>query len=562
MKKYTIGIDFGSLSGRCVLVDVQSGEEVAASVSEYKHKVMSEKLEDGTPLQIDWALQDPQDYVDALIITINDIINRTKISREQIIGIGVDFTSCTMLPILSDGTPLCQLQEFRSEPNSYVKLWKHHAAQPQADKLNRIAEERNEDFLKRYGGKISSEWMFPKIMQILEESPEVYEKTYSFVEAADWIVMLMTGTLVRNSCSAGYKAIWSKKEGFPSKEFFKELDPRLENVIEDKFKGKVVPIGTVAGYLKPEWAEKLGLLEGTAVAVAHLDAGGATVGAGIITPSKMLIMMGTSSCHIILGNEEHEIPGICGFVEDGVVPGFVGYEAGQSCVGDHFQWFIENCVPEEYFDKAKEEGMNIHQYLSKKADEKLPGESGVIALDWWNGNRSVLVDGKLSGVLVGCTLQTKPEDIYRALIEATAFGTRKIIQTFIEHGIPVEEIVISGGIAEKNPFIMQVYADVLGMKIKIAGSDQNAALSSAIWGAMAAEKSKGGFDELEDAVFAMSKQKDIVYIPNEEESEIYDLLYGEYEILHDYFGRGQNDVMKRLKGIVEKQKACKYERKI
>lgn len=560
MKKYTIGIDFGTLSGRCLLVDLQSGEEVALSVSEYKHKVMDEKLDDGTPLQVDWALQDPQDYVDVLTTTIKDVIAIANISPEQIVGVGIDFTSCTMLPILEDGTPLCKLPEFKSEPNAYVKLWKHHAAQSYADKLNELAEKRGESFLNRYGGKISSEWMFPKIMQILDESPDAYNRTYAFVEAVDWIGMLLTGKLVRSGSAAGFKSIWSDKDGFPSKDFFKELDPRLENIIEEKFKGDVQMVGTRAGTVNEKWAKKTGLAKGTAVSVGHLDAGGAVLGAGIITTNKMLIVMGTSSCHILLGDKEIEVPGICGMVKDGIVPGFMGYEAGQSCVGDGFQWFVDNCVPYEYIKEAEDKGINIHQYLSNKANKKLPGESGIIALDWLNGNRSVLVDGKLSGVFVGCSLQTKPEDMYRALVEATAFGTRLIIDTFSEYGVLVDEVVMAGGIAMKNPFIMQMYSDVLGKDIKIAGSSENSALSVAIWAALAAGKSEGGFDDFEEATSIMSNQSKVVYTPNKEYKENYDFLYEEYITLHDYFGRGENNVMKRLKDLVEKQKEKRIEK--
>ena len=559
MKKYTLGIDFGSLSGRCVLVDLENGAEVATAVYEYPHAVMSEKLPDGTPLQIDWHLQHPKDYLEVLQFTIRETIQKAGIQKEQIIGVGVDFTSCTMLPITEDGTPLCMLKKYETEPNAYVKLWKHHAAQPWADRLNKIAEQRKEPFLLRYGGKISSEWMFPKIWQILEESPELYKAADNFVEAADWIVMQLTGKLVRNSCSAGYKALWNKKEGFPSKEFFKALDVRLENVIEEKFKGEVVTIGTKAGEITDKAAELTGLAKGTTVAVAHLDAAGATVGAKITAPGKMLIMMGTSSCHMLLGEKEILVPGICGYVEDGIIPGYCGYEAGQSCVGDHFEWFSKNCVPSEYELQAKEKGMNIFQYLSMLASKKAPGEIGLVALDWWNGNRSVLVDGSLSGLLIGCTLQTKPEDIYRALIEATAFGTKKIIDNYEKYNIHVDEIVIAGGIAEKNPFMMQVYADILGKKIQIAGSKQNAALSSAIWAGLAAGQVKGGFDSLEAAVEALGSVQNKEYISNPTNTAVYELLYQEYEVLHDYFGRGANDVMKRLKKLQSASKEKIYE---
>lgn len=547
MEKYTIGIDFGTLSGRCLLVDVASGKEAAASVYEYPHGVIEGSLPDGKKLPIDWYLQHPKDYLEVLKNTVGKTLDKAGVKPEQVIGIGVDFTACTMLPITEDGTPLCMLEKYRSDPNAYVKLWKHHSAQPQADRLTRVAREREESFIKRYGGKISSEWMLPKILQTLEESPDVYRDTYTFLEAGDWIVLQLTGKLMRNSCAAGAKSLWHKRNGFPSKEYFKAVHPGLENVVEDKLKGPVVSIGTRAGLLTDAGAALCGLPAGTPVAVAHLDAHGATIGAKVVSEGKMLVMIGTSSCHELMCREEKEVEGICGYVEDGIVPGYFGYEAGQSCVGDHFSWFVRNCVPSAYEEAAKESGCSIYEYLDRKACAKKVGESGLIALDWWNGNRSVLADGELSGLLIGCTLQTKPEDIYRALIEATAFGTRKIIETFAGYGVPVDEIIMAGGIARKNPFIMQTYADVTGRTIQIAGSEQNAALSSAIWAALAAGSENGGYDDVNLAAEKMGKLMDVAYVPDQAKKRQYDILYREYIALHDYFGRGTNDVMKRLK---------------
>ena len=552
MKKYALGIDFGTLSGRSVLVDVGSGEEVAYSVSNYAHGVISERMPDGTALPPDWALQHPQDYIDVLQSTIPDVMQKAGICSEQIIGVGIDFTACTLIPMKKDGTPLCFLESFSKEPHAYVKLWKHHAAQDEADRLNAIARERGEKWLPRYGGKISSEWVVPKVWQILDEAPEIYAQTDIFMEACDWIIFLLTGNMTRNTCSAGYKAIWNFNEGYPSKAFFRALDPRLENFVEEKLNTPLMPIGSKAGEIDQKAAQLTGLMVGTSVAVANLDAHVSCAGVGITSPGQMLAVMGTSTCHMLIGDKEREVPGMCGAVQDGIIPGYIGYEAGQSCVGDHFQWFVENCLPMEYQQEANALGINVHQYLSAKAALQKPGESGLIALDWWNGNRSVLVDGKLSGLLVGCTLGTKPEDIYRALIEATAYGTRMIIKTFEENGVPVHELFVAGGIAEKNAFMMQIYSDVTNKQIKIAGSPQTPALSSAIFGSLAAGAKAGGFDKLEDAVAVMSKVKDEVYMPNPENSRVYDVLFAEYEILHDYFGRGSNDVMKRLKDLKTK----------
>ncbi len=551
--KYTIGVDFGTLSGRAVLVNAITGEEIADSVYEYPHGVMDTALPDGTKLGVDFALQHPQDYLDVLSHTIPAVLEKSGVNADDVIGVGADFTACTILPVKRDGTPLCFLDEYKSEPNAYVKLWKHHAAQDKANKLNEIAEKRGENWLKNYGGKISSEWAIPKIWQVLDESPEIYEAADRFIEAADWIIWQLCGKETRNSCTAGYKAIWNKKTGYPSKEFFAALDPRLENVVEEKLGTVITPLGERAGFISPEAAKLTGLNTKTAVAIGNVDAHVCLPAVGIDGPAKLLAIMGTSTCHIVMGEEEKQVPGMCGVVADGVMPGFYGYEAGQSCVGDHFAWFIENCLPAPYYEEAKAQGKNIHAYLREKAEKLKPGESGLVALDWWNGNRSVLVDVDLSGMMLGMTLQTKPEEIYRALIEATAYGTREIIENYRRNGVPVDEFYASGGISQKDPMTMQIYADVLNMPIKIAGSVQGPALGSAIFASVAAGKDVGGHANIYEAARQMGKIKDTVYYPCAENAAVYDELFREYSILHDYFGRGTNDVMKRLKNIKKKQ---------
>lgn len=553
MAKYSIGIDFGTLSGRALLVNVETGEELAVAVKEYPHGVMEEHLPGGERLPIDYALQHPGDYLDVLQETIPSVLAQSGVSPEEVIGIGIDFTACTVLPIYRDGTPLCSKDEFKGNRHAYVKLWKHHAAQDQANRLNRIAEERGEAFLKRYGGKISSEWMVPKVMEIVEEAPEIYKEMDRFIEAADWVVMMLTGRETRNSCTAGYKLMWNKREGFPSKDFFKALHPLLENFIEEKIGHEILPLGTKAGEITPKAAKLIGLLPGTAVAVGNVDAHVTFPALGITEPGKMLMIIGTSTCDILLGEEEKIVPGMCGVVEDGVMPGFFGYEAGQSCVGDHFAWFEKNCVPKEYYEKAEKRKMNIHEYLSEKAALLRPGESGLLALDWWNGNRSVLVDVDLTGLLLGQTLATKPEEIYRALIEATAFGARMIMETFIESGVAVDELYAAGGIVEKNPLMMQIYADVMNREIRLAGSNQAPALGAAIFGAVAAGKERGGHDDIFAAAKVMGKLKDFSYKPIEENVKTYERLFSEYRQLHDYFGRTEH-VMKRLKAIKENVK--------
>jgi L-ribulokinase len=549
-KKYAIGVDFGTESGRALLVDVATGDEVATYVHVYSNKVIDEKLP-GTErrLEPDWALQDPNDYIAVYQVAIPAVLKQSGVDPADVIGVGIDFTACTMMPVKADGTPLCNLAEFRNNPHAWVKLWKHHAAQPEANKINETARALNQAWLERYGGKISSEWFFSKTLQILDEAPEVYQAADRLLEAADWAIWQLTGVETRNSCTAGYKAMWSKREGFPPDEYFKALDPRLEHVIEQKMSRQISPIGEKAGELTAQAAAWTGLKQGTAVAVANVDAHVSVPAAAVSEVGRMVMIMGTSTCHMVLGPEEHLVPGICGYVEDGILPGLFGYEAGQSCVGDHFAWFVENCVPAAYEREAQARGIDIHQLLEEKAARLKPGESGLLALDWWNGNRSVLVDVDLTGLLLGATLATRPEEIYRALIEATAYGTRVIVDAFEANGVPVTELVACGGLPEKNKLLMQIYADVTGREFKISASKQTPALGSAMFGAVAAGKARGGYDSIFDAAQYMARLKDEVYRPIPQNKQVYDLLFADYVRLHDYFGRGENDVMKRLKAI-------------
>lgn len=553
-RKYSIGVDFGTLSGRALLVDVATGEEITSAVLEYPHAVMDEYLsyadgKDPVKLAPDWALEHPRDYLDVLAYTIPEVLKKSGVDAEDVIGVGIDFTACTLMPVYADGTPLCFDEKYIANPHAYIKLWKHHAAQAHANKLNKIAEDMGEKWLANYGGKISSEWMFPKIWQVLDEAPEIYNDTAYFIEAADWVIWQLTGNQTRNSCTAGYKAMFNKKNGYPSKEFFKALDPRLENIIEDKLNCPISPLGSRAGGISALAAVHTGLKEGTAVAVANVDAHVTVPALGMDGAGKILAIMGTSTCHMILGNDEKVVPGMCGVVEDGILPGFFGYEAGQSCVGDHFAWFVDNFTPYEYKMEAAERGISAMKLMVEKASQLKVGESGIIALDWWNGNRSVLVDVDLSGMFIGMNLLTKPEELFRALIEATAFGTKKIIDTFKANGVEVNEFYAAGGIAEKDAFTMQIYSDVTGMEIKISGSPQAPALGSAIFGAAAAGKSSGGYDNVFEASKSMGKLSEKVYRPIPENTKTYEKLFTEYDKLHDYFGRGENNVMKNLRKI-------------
>jgi len=552
MSKYTIGIDFGTESGRALLVAVEDGREVATYVHPYANGVIDERLPadaGGARLEPDWALQDPNDYLEVFKRAIPAVLAQSGVSPDDVIGLGIDFTACTMLPVKADGTPLCFLPEYRSRPHAWVKLWKHHAAQPEANKLNETARRLGYAFLDRYGGKISSEWFVPKAWQILDEDPEIYESADRLLEAADWVIWQLTGVETRNLTTAGYKGIWSKHDGFPPNEFFRALDPRLERLVDDKLSRKIAELGQRAGGLTEQAAAWTGLQPGTAVAVANVDAHVAVPAATVTEAGRMVIIMGTSNCHMVLGTEERIVPGMCGYVEDGIIPGFFGYEAGQSCVGDHFAWFTENCVPAAYEREAAARGINIHQLLEEQAAALRPGESGLLALDWWNGNRSVLVDVDLTGLLLGMTLLTRPEEIYRALIEATAYGTRVIIEAFEDNDVPVHEIVATGGLPDRNRLLMQIYADVTGRPIKVARTHQGGALGAAMHGAVAAGAAAGGYDTIVEAARHMAGLRADQYEPNPAAKQVYDQLYAEYVTLHDYFGRGANDVMKRLKNL-------------
>ena len=545
MKQYSIGIDFGTLSGRAVLVRHADGKELASAVMEYPHGVMDRELWDGTPLPPDFALQHPQDYLDVLADVVPRVLAEAGITAEEIAGVCVDFTSCTVIPALADGTPLCFLEKFSHNPHAYVKLWKHHAAQPQADRINALAAERGEAWLKRLGGKISPEFMLPKALELLECAPEVYEAAELLIDAGDWINLMLTGEDHRSACAAGYKGLWHYRDGYPA-DFIRALDPRLSDLIGKKIPADVVPVGAKVGEITPAGAARCSLAVGTAVGASIIDAHAALPAAGITDPGRLLLIVGTSGVQIVLGEEDRDVPGMCGVVRDGVIPGYLAYESAQAALGDQFDWFVKNCVPAAYTAEAEAAGMNIHKFLREKAKKLAVGESGLVALDWWNGNRSVLLNMNLTGLIVGLTLTTRPEEIYRALLESTAYGTRMIIDNYEACGITVDEIIAAGGIAVKDELIMQIYADVTGREIRIVSSAQSGALGSAILAAAAA----GAFPSVKDAAAAMGGvREEPVYVPDPEARKAYDLLYAEYTLLHDTFGRGENDVMKRLKEI-------------
>ena len=542
--RFVIGVDYGTLSGRALVVRVSDGAEIASASHDYPHAVMDTTLAaTGARLPPEWALQVPADYVEVLRIAVPAAVAAAGIDPSAVIGIGTDFTASTPMPVIADGTPLNELPGYADRPHAYVKLWKHHAAQGQADRINETAAARGESWLPRYGGLISSEWEFAKGLQLLEEDPELYERMDHWVEAADWIVWQLTGNYVRNACTAGYKGIYQDGR-YPDREFLAALNPDFAGFADDKVAHEIGQLGDAAGTLSAEAAAWTGLPEGIAVAVGNVDAHVTAPAAGAVEPGQMLAIMGTSTCHVMNSDVLREVPGMCGVVDGGIVAGLYGYEAGQSGVGDIFAWYVKNQVPPAYHAAAEAAGLSIHEHLTELVRDQPVGGHGLVALDWQSGNRSVLVDHELSGVVLGSTLSTRPEEVYRALVEATAFGTRVIVETFGASGVPVTEFIVAGGLL-RNTFLMQTYCDVLRMPISIIGSDQGPALGAAIHAAVAA----GAYADIRSAGKVMGKLIRDVYTPDAVAADVYDRLFAEYTLLYDYFGRGSNDVMHRLKTL-------------
>jgi L-ribulokinase len=537
---YVVGVDFGTLSGRAVVVRVADGAELAGAVSEYRHGVMDRRLPSGRSLPSDWALQVPADYREVLRTAVPAAVAEAGIDPEEVIGLATDFTACTMIPVLDDGTPLNEVDGYADRPHAYVKLWKHHAAQAQADRINQLAEQRCEPWLPRYGGFISSEWEFAKALELYEGDRQVYDAMDAWVEAADWIVWQLTGTFTRNTCAAGYKGILQDGE-YPSPDYLEELSPGFGTFVRDKLRHDLASLGSRAGSLSDEAATWTGLPAGIAVAAGNVDAHVTAPAAQAVRPGQMVAIMGTSTCHVVSSDRLMEVPGMCGVVDGGVIEGLFGYEAGQSGVGDIFGWFVDTQVPASYAEAARREGVSLHQHLSALAAGQEVGEHGLIMLDWHGGNRSVLVDHELSGLVVGLTLATTPEHQYRALLEATAFGTRVIVEAFRDAGVPVEEFIVAGGLLQ-NTVLMQIYSDVLGMPLSVMTSDHGSALGSAIHAAVAA----GAYPDVAAASAAMGRRQLAAYHPDPRRSEQYDEMFADYLALHEQFGR-ESDLMRRLR---------------
>ncbi len=532
---YTIGIDFGTESGRALLLDVRSGEELAVSVVQYPNGVIDRELPGtGEQLPPDYALQDPDDWVTVIETAVPAVLAQAGVGGEDVVGLGVDFTSCTVLPTDADGTPLCTQPRWRGRRHAWPKLWKHHAAQPIADRLNAVALERGEDFLGRYGGRISSEWYFPKLIELWLEDREVHDAAHAFLEATDWIVWWLTGVEMRQTCTAGYKAMWSPEEGLPAVEFFEAAYPGFSRPAE-KLGTSFVPLGTRAGTLRPAVAQRVGLPASVSVAVGNVDSFVSVPGAGVEQPGTFVMVIGTSICDMVVHPQEVRLPGITGVLRDGILPGMYGYEAGQAAVGDMLAWFVETVGA----------AAGGYEELESAAAKLGPGQTGLVALDWWNGNRTILADADLTGAIFGLTLQSTSAEIYRALLESIAFGNRRIMDNFEEHGLKIDQIVACGGIAEKSPLTMQLVADTSGRTVHVPASGEIPARGAALFAAVAA----GVFDDIGAAVAATAPKTARSYVPDPAAQPVHDAVYAIYRDLYELLGRSRVEWLHDLKRI-------------
>lgn len=552
MAHYSIGIDFGTNSVRALIVDTGSGEETGSSVWNYRQGEAGVVVDPRDP---NVARQSPQDHLEGMTAAVQSALKQAAkkrgFSAARVIGIGVDTTGSTPVPVDADGKPLALHKELARDPNAMAWLWKDHTAHAEAAEITAMAAQLRPHYLAKCGGTYSSEWFWAKILRCKRAAPRVFKAAATWVEHADLVPALLTGTehpakLRRGICAAGHKAMFNPGwKGYPDAEFLAAIDPALARV-RATLPDRAYSIADRAGELTEEWAERLGLPRGIPVAIGAFDAHLGAVGSGI-QPGTLVKIIGTSTCDIAvspLGKGLPDIPGLCGIVPESVLPGHHGLEAGQSAVGDIFNWFV---------NKIRPEGKG-HEELQREALKLRPGESGLLALDWNNGNRTILVDQRLTGMLVGTTLHTTPAEIYRALVEATAFGARTIVERFEEYGVPVRRVVNCGGISVKNLIAMQIYADVLNRPLEISRSTQTCALGAAMCGAVAAGRRAGGHDNYAQAAKAMTGMLATRFTPGRAASKTYGRLYALYRQLHDLFGTrdyaaNQHALMKELLAI-------------
>jgi L-ribulokinase len=521
-----LGLDFGTESVRALLIDAQ-GREVGSGVHAYQHGQIVDRLPgSGDKLPLHYALQHPDDWLQSVALATRAAVGNSGIQPSRIVGIGVDFTSCTMLPTLADGRPLCRLEKFAKVPLAWPKLWKHHGAIEQTDRMNRIAKQRGESFLSRYGGLIGLEWFFPKMLETIDNAPEVAAAAEVWLEAGDWLVWQLVGgsasDLPRSTCQAGYKALWSPEGGYASRGFLEAVHPGLIEAVDCRMPGRLLSPGQCAGKLCASMAEQLGLPAGIAVSAAIIDAHAAVPGVGAAEPGTMVMVLGTSSCHMLNSTSHRPVEGIAGLVDGGILPGLFGYETGQAAVGDAFAWLIKLLGQQDF------------KSISEEARKLPPGAEGVTCIDWMNGCRTPLMDGSLKGAFTGLTLGTTPAHFYRALLEGSAFGVRWIVEMLREGGVSVDRFVATGGLPHHNPDVVQIYADVLQAEIMVHPSQHGCAVGAAVLGMIAAGGQKSGFQSVAEAARAMASPPDntsLTVLPDTDSATSYQRLYAGYRQL-------------------------------
>lgn len=553
MDQYTLGVDFGSLSARAVICRVRDGAVIAQHETAYPHAVMTEKLPCGTALEAGYQLQHPADYELALRESVRGAISRAQVNKDDIIAMGLDFTGCTILPLGRDLKPLCYQKKFKNHPLAYVNMWKQRNAIREKEEIEALILSHQPEILKNFGGHAAAEMLFCKVLYTIRHDPEVFQAAELFMEAHDYMVLELTGELVRNTSMAAVKAFWDEKTGYPA--FFEELHPAFARPEKTFLRGKMCRPFECAGKLLPEMAAELGLKAGIPVAGGHYDGHAALYALNVRGGGEVMMSLGTSS-GLVYGDEQFkEVEGAASAMWGTILPQHYSYASGQPAFGDTLAWYVKNAVPADVQKAAAAENMSVHQYLTREADRLSPGESGLIALDWWNGNRSILQNAELTGLMMGMTLTTAAPQMYRALLEGISYGMRAMVDSYREKGFEMKVLCACGGISFKNPLLMQIISDVTNLPVRQSKNVPAPAVGACMLAATAA----GAYDTIYDAMAHMHCLDEGMYYPDEKHVQTYEKLYQEYKILHDYFGRGVNPAMKNLRAIAQKARRNREE---
>ena len=548
MNQYTLGVDFGSLSARAVICRVEGGEVIAQCESAYPHAVMTDCLPDGTPLPMGYQLQHPADYLLALEECVRGALQASHLPPEAIIAMALDFTGCTILPVGRDLQPLCFQERFKSHPLAYVNMWKQRNAIREKEEIEALIRARQPDILAHFGGHAAAEMLFCKVLYTIRHDPQVFEAAELFMEAHDFMLLQLTGSVVRNTSMAAAKAFWDEKTGYPA--LLGELHPAFDHPEKTFLRGRMCRPFETAGTLLPEMAKKLGLAAGIPVAGGHYDAHAATYALNVRGGGEMMMSLGTSS-GLVSGYERfRQVEGAASILWGAILPQHYSYASGQPAFGDTLGWYVNHAVPAQVKEAAEKENCSVHQYLTREAKKLAPGQSGLMVLDWWNGNRSILQNAELSGMILGLTLSTTAPEIYRALLEGISFGMRAMVDSYRAEGLEVRVLYACGGISFKNPLLMQIISDVTNLPVRKSRNVPAPAVGACMLAATAA----GAYETIYDAMANMHCLEEGVYYPDPARVEIYEKLYREYLLLHDHFGRGMNPVMKTLRDIARAAK--------